>query len=216
MLSLRLRTLANFLDPCDSVCDIGSDHAYLPIYLLKHERVHSALIVEIKEKPLQKAIEMTKKERVDHLCHFFLSDGLNKVHLSASSYVLAGMGSETILEILKQDLDPFKMASQIVIQSNSKWSLLRKEMQALGFKLIDELFIHDRSKDYLFLKYHFEGFKPLSEIEIDIGPHLMSLKNEAYIQYLNKKIDELEKVSLYMDEDKKTWLKSAKRYLDSI
>lgn len=215
MLSHRLKSLGDWLESCDTLADIGSDHAYLPIYLLKNDKIQQALIIEINEKPLKKAIDMTIKEKVNEQCRFFLSNGLRKVNVLASTYVLAGMGSETILDIIHQDIKTFRKANQIVIQSNSKWSFLRKKMHQLGFNLLDEKLILDRKKEYLFLKYKYAKVENYTSQELNLGPYLMKQGTLEFINSLKLKVKSYSTVQNFLEEDKKEWLKHAQEYLST-
>lgn len=192
MLNARLRMVVSLIDPCDSLCDIGSDHGYLPIEALKSKIIKNAQIVELRSKPLSMAYEHVKKEQLLEVCSFFLSDGLSKVNEEVSNVVICGMGYDTILHIIKQNLERFKSLDQLILQSNSKIPNLRKQMYELGFELMDERFIVDRKQPYVALKYHFHiNQKNLTEQELYLGPFLMREASKNYVDYCMNQLNQL-------------------------
>ena len=192
MLNARLTMVMTLIESCDYLCDIGSDHGYLPIEALKTGRIRKAQIVELNSKPLSIAYENVKKEQLLEDCSFFLSDGLNSVDEEVGNAVICGMGFDTIVHIITRDLDRFKTMNQIVLQSNSKVSVLRKEMSALGFELMDERFIIDRKLPYIALKYRYNKQRSiLMNQELYLGPFLMKEASNIYLDYCIKRLNYL-------------------------
>lgn len=185
MLSKRLNTLAFMIDPCDQMCDVGSDHALLPIALLKAYKVKKALVVEVASGPLEKAkIEVASQGVMDQV-EFFLSNGLIEVNRKIDAVVIAGMGFDTISMILSDSLDKFKKIDQIILQSNSKQFELREFLSQNHFEIIDEVFIQDRKRHYIAMKCRYnEQSIDLSEQDCLCGPILMKKDNQDYLNYL--------------------------------
>ena len=77
-LSNRLKNVANHVPRASRVCDVGTDHGYLPIYLSQTGIAKSIIAMDLREKPLQKAINNAKDENVSNI-DFRLSDGLDKL-----------------------------------------------------------------------------------------------------------------------------------------
>ena len=184
MLNKRLRAIADLLEPCESLFDIGSDHGFLPMYLLLEKKINKAVIGEISVGPLSQA----KKnfERYPELnCEFVLSDGLRSYDEISDSVVIAGMGFETIQHIVLQDLSKFRKVSQIIIQSSTKVDQLRRFLNSNNFHIIDEEIIKDRKYYYSIIKVKYSIVKEiLSEEEIQFGPILIKKYNSVFEQYL--------------------------------
>lgn len=187
MLSRRLQSIFNMVDSCDQLCDVGSDHALLPIALLNQEKIKKAVIVEIAEKPLQKArLECVKQGLLANV-EFFLSDGLKQVPVHVKNVVCAGMGFDTIAHIINQSMDIFQECDQIILQSNTKIEELRKFMSQKNFTCIKEEFIYDRKRFYFILKYRFNPkHQQLSEKECFLGPLLSANPSDVYLTYCLK------------------------------
>lgn len=198
MLSPRLKTVAALIDPCDCLVDVGSDHGYLPLELIKAGKIHSAVICELRKKPLEKALANFVDEGFSSSAQFILSDGLRNVPSPIENVVIAGMGFDNILKIIQQDLVRFTACRQIVLQSNTRVDVVRQGLHDLGFHLMDEAFIQDRQRDYVILKYtHKTVPQKLSDFELAYGPHLLKRREAAYLDYLKKRLDIEKELSLY-------------------
>jgi len=185
MLNRRLRAIASLIDPCNVLVDIGSDHGYLPLQLIKDGRIKSAVLSELREKPLGQARKHFIEEGLSDHAKFVLSDGIHAIKESVEHVVIAGMGFETIIQIIDQDLSRFKQCDQIILQSNTKVELVRDYMLSKQFELIDEVFVVDRKHPYIILKYrHSDTPQQLSKSELLYGPILTKSLSQEYRNYL--------------------------------
>lgn len=184
MLNKRLRAIADLLEPCESLFDIGSDHGFLPMYLLLEKKINKAVIGEISVGPLGQAKKNFEKYP-ELNCEYVLSDGLRSYDEITDAVVIAGMGFETIQHIVLQDLSKFRKVSQIIIQSNTKIDQLRRFLNSNNFSIIDEEIIKDRKYYYSILKVKYSIDKEiLSEKEIQFGPILIKKYSPVFEQYL--------------------------------
>ena len=120
-LSNRLKTVANLVPRAFRVCDVGTDHGYLPIYLSQTGIAKSIIAMDLREKPLQKAINNAKDENVSNI-DFRLSDGLDKLEKNEADVItITGMGGYLILNILKKALDRglFSEGMRIIVSPHS-------------------------------------------------------------------------------------------------
>lgn len=184
MLNKRLRAIADLLEPCKSLFDIGSDHGFLPMHLLLEKKINKAVIGEISIGPLSQAKKNFEKY-LELNCEFVLSDGLSSYDEITDAVVIAGMGFETIQHIILQDLSKFRDISQIIIQSNTKVDQLRRFLNSNNFQIIDEVIIKDRKYYYPIIKVKYSINKEiLSEKEIQFGPILIKKYSPVFEQYL--------------------------------
>lgn len=185
MLNRRLQAVASLIDPCDVLVDIGSDHGYLPLQLIKDGRIKSAVLSELREKPLEQARKHFAEEGLSDKARFVLSDGIHAISEQVEHVVIAGMGFETIIHIIDQDIQKFMRCHQIILQSNTKVELVREYMQSKQFELIDECFVIDRKHPYIVMKYRYSNIEQqLSESDIFYGPILTRACDDAYRNYL--------------------------------
>ena len=104
-ISPRLLTCASMVKG-EFVCDIGTDHAYLPVYLVTSGKCRQAVATDIKEGPLDSAKGTLKRYGVISSIKLILSDGFDKVNPKGiTDVVIAGLGGENIRDILGADGD---------------------------------------------------------------------------------------------------------------
>lgn len=184
MLNKRLKAITELIEPCEVLMDVGSDHGFLPLYLLLNKKIKHAIIGEINQGPLEQA----KKNFRDYAnlnVSYLLSDGLKQNNQKLDAVVIAGMGYETIEHIFLQDIEQFKSISQILIQSNTKNDQLRQFLNDNHFSIIDESIVKDRKYFYPVIKVKYDQNKQLlNKSEILFGPILIQKNTDIFKDYL--------------------------------
>lgn len=185
MLNLRLRHIAKLIEPCEVLIDIGSDHGFLPLHLLLENMIKHAVICDINALPLQSAIKNARKMRLEEQCTFVQSNGLQAFQGKVNNAVIAGMGYETIAQIIEQDLERFKSIEQIILQSNTHIDKLRTFLLDNRFKIIDEELVKDRKHFYVIIKVKYQELLiPYDDFDRWIGPVLKLRTDMLMHQYL--------------------------------
>lgn len=189
MNSLRLKTIASFVDTEDRVVDIGCDHAYLPIYLVKNKLCKTIIASDINENALNSAKKNIQKEKLDSTIPTILSDGLLNINQKkVDTLVISGMGTSTILHILnKADK---KYIKKIILQSNNDLYELRKKVCGFGYYLTDEKIIYEKGHYYAIGMYTLEKRK-LNLRKLYFG--LYDENNKEYYQSLNEEYKKINK-----------------------
>ena len=133
-LSGRLLACCNFIAPGDRVADIGCDHGYLGIYLLKNNIASAVIASDINQGPLQSAVRNSEKFGVRDRMSFHLSDGVKDIPRDFDVLVCAGMGGDTIVSILSDA--PWLKSSQyrLILQCQSKTPMLRRFLSENGWR----------------------------------------------------------------------------------
>ena len=154
---------AGFVREGTVLCDVGTDHAYLPIWLLKTGKISRALACDIRPGPLETARKDGAKYEAGEGLSFRLSDGLRQVSPEeAKDVVIAGMGGELILRIVKETpwlRDPGK---RLVLQPMSSVPELRLGLAEAGFQVLEEEAVIDGGKVYSAFAAQYRG-APLEE-----------------------------------------------------
>ena len=142
-LSSRLLACCQFVNPGDRVADIGCDHDYLGIHLLKNNIATYVFAADINQMPLQSAKNNAEKFGVTEYMQFYLSDGVASIPKDFDTLVCAGMGADTIVSIL--DSAPWLRSSQyrLVLQCQSKTPTLRQYLSAQGWQITKESVLRD-------------------------------------------------------------------------
>lgn len=165
-LSKRLEVLASFISNEDSLVDVGCDHGYLSIYLKKNSKCKSVICSDINQNALDSAIKNIKDSNLQIDC--YLSDGLKDIPMNnIDTILIAGMGSSTIIDILKNK-DKLSSVKKIVLQSNNNHEELRRFMNDIGYYLEREEFVFDKGKWYVMMLYS-KSNKKNSDSEIKYG-----------------------------------------------
>lgn len=141
--SPRLLACCSFVRPGDRVADIGCDHGYLGIYLLKNSIAASVIASDINEGPLQSAVKNSEKFGVRDKMTFFLSDGVRNIPREFDTLVCAGMGGDTMVSIL--EAVPWLRSEQyrFILQCQTRTHQLRRYLSENGWYIRQERIIPD-------------------------------------------------------------------------
>ena len=181
MLSIRLVSLAKYVNFNDKIIDIGCDHALLDIYLVKNNLVKKMIVSDNKEGALNQGIENIKNEGLTARIDTRLGDGLEVLKKKdiIDTIIISGMGTSTILKIL--DHPRVKDVKKLIIQSNNDHTLLREEVNKLGFKISKEEYFVDNEKNYINIVFERGEKVKYSKNELRYGPIL--IKNRNYLKF---------------------------------
>lgn len=180
-LSLRLKSIANFVDSSDVVADIGCDHAYLDIYLVISNIVPKTLACDINKNALDMGINNIKKYGLEDKIETKLCDGITGISKDINTLIISGMGTSTIIKILSND--NVININKVIIQSNNDYYELRKYMVNNGFYISYEESIYDKDKYYINMVF-LRGNKHYSSRELRFGTMKF---NKDYYEYLVNK-----------------------------
>ena len=180
ILSKRLQSVATLVDINARVIDVGCDHAYLDIYLTENND-NKCIATDINKNALEMAKKNIKKYNLEDKIETKLTNGLTDIKIKdTDNIVICGMGTFTILEILRTN----KLSNTLIISSNNNIDILRREVIKLGYYIDSEIFIIDKNKPYIIIKF-IKGIKKYNKIDILFGPILKN--NIEYKKYIIKK-----------------------------
>ena len=142
-ISDRLLACANFVAPGDRVADIGCDHGYLGIYLLKNHLASQVIASDINEGPLNAAVCNAEKYGVRDKMRFYLSDGVKNIPRDFDAMVCCGMGGDTMISILEAAPWLKDNKYRLILQCQSKRPELRKYLSEQGWFIREETVLRD-------------------------------------------------------------------------
>lgn len=201
-ISKRLTAIAKKVDKCQTVLDIGTDHGYIPIYLIKNNICKKVIASDINKGPLRRAKENIKSNNINGI-ELKLGSGFNVVKEGeADAAVLAGMGGHLIKDLILEREDIFKKLEYAVLQPVQNPDVLRKFIINKGYTIVDEDLVFDESIFYEIIKVRYNG-KERKEAEIyyEIGRKLFEDKNPRLHDFLVYKISKYRKILEYIRED---------------
>ena len=190
----RLLSAAKFVRQDATFADVGTDHAYLPLFLLDEGRVSFAYCSDINEGPLASAKRNARERGREGQMEFILTDGIADLcGKGITDYAVCGMGGELIADIILRAPHLRNPEINLILQPMSKQAHLRSFLAENGFRVIAESYSFDAGKYYLCLLASYTGeCRRLSEVEAEIG--IDCSKNEdtsAKIGYIKGRINAL-------------------------
>jgi len=183
----RLQAIALCVPEGARLTDVGTDHGYLPLWLLREGRIASAIATDIGALPLEHARRSAELAGV--ALELRMCDGLAAVQPEETDcVVIAGMGGETIIHILAAA--PWtKNGTQLLLQCMTKAELLRSWLAENGYRIEGEQLVLDKGILYPIIKASGGEMKPLSEAEAWIG--FADASDPLYSDYRAERIGKL-------------------------
>ena len=148
-LPARLLLIARMAAPCRVLADIGTDHAYLPVYMLQNNLCTRAFACDVNDGPLQKALASVSHWGLEGRIDTVKSDGLKSVPEEYDTLVIAGMGGDLISKIL-EDHPPLG-AEKIILQPMTKAEVLRNYLFTHGYWIRREEAASEGDRHYIVL-----------------------------------------------------------------
>ncbi len=152
ILNKRLQTLSAFINNNDIVLDIGCDHGLLGIYLVLNYNNMKVISSDINEKPLAKAKENLLKFKLEDKIELRLGNGLDTMSNDINTIVISGMGTDNIINILK-NINDYPNVKKMIISPNNDFETSRSEIRKLGFYINKEEMVLENGKYYLISEY---------------------------------------------------------------
>lgn len=192
-LDSRLQLCASMVRENVKLADIGTDHAYLPIWLARQERISKAIAADIHLGPLQKAASNVRRYHVEEIVSTRLSDGLNEIFSNeADDIVIAGMGGELIANILEKAPWLKNSEKHLILQPMTSAEELRRFLQQEGYTVLKEQAAVDGSHAYtVMLAVYDPQNVPKNELYPYIG--LLSGDTEESKEYIRRQANSIEK-----------------------
>ncbi len=193
ILSKRMQAVADMVTKGSRACDVGCDHGYVPIYLVRQGISPAVLAMDINKGPLLKAREHVTGAGLGEYITLRLSDGLERYRPGeAETLICAGMGGRLIQKILERS--PHKTADfkELILQPQSEVHLFRKSLKKMGYSIDREDMILEDGKFYPVIKavpgrqgegIQEQGFGDVGDC---FGPKLLETKHPVLILYLQR------------------------------
>lgn len=145
----RLQLLADWVRPGAAIADIGTDHAFLPVWLMLQNRVCSAIASDLRAGPLARGAETAREHGVSQWVEMRLCDGLAGIAPDeADTVIIAGMGGENIAQILAAAPWTADGRHTLLLQPMSRAEVLREFLADHGFVIVREQLVYDRGTVY--------------------------------------------------------------------
>lgn len=188
-LSQRLAKVASFVPTGAVVADIGSDHAYLPCFLVHNGVASRAVAGEVVQGPYESAVRQVRTEGLSDKIEVRLADGLAAVREDdyVDTITICGMGGPLIVSILTKNPESLKHATRLILQPNIHAKVIREWALANGWAIHDEAIIKEDGKIYEIVVLQ-RGKMTLTEAEILLGSKLIAAKSDVFKEKWTREI----------------------------
>ena len=208
-MSARLEAIAALAGKGDTVCDVGCDHAHVPIRLLQTRCYRRAIGMDVIEGPLGKAAGNLALYGMQDRVGLRLSNGLDAYTPGeADTLVITGMGGTLMEEILLREPEKTASFQLLVLGPQSDPDKVRAALRRLGFAITQEQLIYEDGKYYPVIRAqsrieectHKAAFaqevpdRICREAEDMFGPVLLEKRDPVLLEFLTRRTAVLEKI----------------------
>ncbi|MBR1444521.1 MAG: SAM-dependent methyltransferase [Firmicutes bacterium] len=216
-LSERMRRVAEKVEKCDLIADIGTDHAYIPIYLVKNGVIKRAIAGDISKGSVMKAAKNIIRNGCEERIETRVGNGL-KI-LGEGEYVdtviMSGMGGMLMKEIMRERTDIIKNTSQLVLQPQRDIDKVRRYLHDISFRIENEDMFTEDGKYYNIIVCRNGKEDRYSEREYLFGKKLIDEKNEVLSAYIEKEMRKMKNVINSMKDRKEEHILKRKKEIEN-
>lgn len=203
-ISNRLQEAAAMVTPGNRLADVGTDHGYIPIYLVQKGVISKAIAMDIRKGPLDRAKEHIAETGLGDYIETRLSDGVEALILGEVDTILvAGMGGGLVMHIMEAGMAICQEVDELILQPQSELQAVRAYLREHDFSIIEERMVLEDGKYYPMMKVKYGIKEGISTGESDCklspkkveckqviedkyGPLLLREHNAVLWQYLEK------------------------------
>lgn len=171
----------------EKVCDIGCDHAFVPIYLIQSNRSKKVIAMDVKKGPVDIARNHVNEYGLSGYIEVRQSDGFEALgDNEADCAVIAGMGGQLMVDILKRGINHTKAGIRLVLQPQSEIEKVRQYLGDIGYCIVREEMLVEEDKFYTIIRAErSEDMKGnMSSEGILYGDYLLQHKNQILKSFL--------------------------------
>lgn len=204
-ISKRLKMIASFVPAGSVLADVGTDHAYLPIYLVQNMSVNRVIAMDVKRGPLKKAARNISEAKAEDSIELRLSDGLSALMPDeADAVAISGMGGRLMERILSEGADKISSRTKLIFSPQSEIMHFRKYLLENGFITDNEQMLEEDGKYYVIIVCHKaasnEAFENVSSEEtvnhaqLKYGKILIDSRNSVLAEFVKSELKTYEEL----------------------
>ena len=186
-LSKRLQAVADLVSEGLVVADVGTDHGYIPIYLIETKKSPKAFAMDVNKGPLLRAKEHIAEHGLETCIETRLSDGVRALQKGeCDCVVVAGMGGALTIKIMEEGKDIFRNLKEFVLQPQSELQKVRAYLCENAYFIVEENMVLDDGKFYPMFRVINGQSEEYHAIELCYGKLLLEQKNAVLKTFLQK------------------------------
>jgi tRNA (adenine22-N1)-methyltransferase len=195
MLDERLLKVAEYIIG-DVLADIGSDHAYLPIYAYQNKQIKQAICGEVVEGPYQSTISNINRHGLSENIEARLGDGLSVLNGEyVQTVTICGMGGPLIAKILEEGFAHIGNRPRLILQANTYSYPIRAVIEKLGYTITAEEILKDKNHFYEIIVCDDTGTRrQYNNKELNFGPINLRERKPTFIDKLNWELEHQKKI----------------------
>lgn len=200
-LSKRLEMVAALVPRGCRLADIGTDHGYVPIYLVQKGQISHAIAMDVRSGPLRRARAHIERYDLTGHIEIRLSDGLKELQAGeADTVVIAGMGGELMIRILEAGKHVWNSISTWVLAPQSELHKVRHYLQQQGFVIAEETMLAEEGKYYTVMRVERGNMQYTREIDFLYGKYLLDCRHPVLKSFLKKEMRQTEVILTRLEE----------------
>jgi len=187
----RLLKIASLVTEGKRVADIGTDHGYIPVYLLNQGKVPYAILADVNKGPLENARGEVRHNKLLDKVDLRLGSGIEVLEKGeVDEVIIAGMGGILISELLEAKLEVAHSLDKLILQPMQAQNELRKYLLNNGFEILDEVLVKEDFRIYeiIIAKYTGKNTVVSDDIYYEVGTKLIENKDPLLNEFIDKKI----------------------------
>ncbi len=193
-ISRRLNFIINEIEN-NSIADIGTDHAYVPIAAFLRGKIQKAIATDIRQGPLDIAQKNILSFSLQNFIQTRLSDGFkNILPGEVKTGIIAGMGGLIICDIIGHE--NLSGIDQLILQPQNNFYYVRKKLHCIGFKIVNEIFLYQQ-KFYNIINARRGHDIFYDEKDYAVGKILLEQKNPLLKKFLALQIKKLSRIKKF-------------------
>ncbi len=202
VISERLKTIISCAKKCNFLVDVGTDHAYIPICLVKSGIAEKAVACDISKGSVEKAKKNIQIHNYSDFIETRLGDGLRVIEENEKpdQIIIAGMGGMLTVDILNGSKKTVGFAERLILQPQRDIDKVRRTVHEFGFKIIDEKMIFEDGKYYNIVICEKGMDCVYTEEDYFFGKLLIETKNEILKKYVEFELNKINSILFSMEE----------------
>ena len=182
----RLLKIASLVDNGKRIADIGTDHGYIPVYLLNQNKIQYAILGDVNKGPLENARKEVTRNKLQDKVDLRLGSGIEVLKENeVDEIIIAGMGGMLINNLLKANEKVAHTTEKLILQPMQAPEELRMFLYQNGYKILDEHLVREEHRLYEIIVCKYEGLEPqeIDPIYYEIGLKLIENNDPLPVSY---------------------------------
>lgn len=215
-LSNRLKMVASLVTAGNRVADVGTDHAYIPIYLLESGIAPSVIAMDINKGPLARAKKHIEEHKLSAYIDTRLSDGVSALSKNeADTLIIAGMGGALVIKILTEGKEVLSSLNEFILQPQSELENVRMYLAENHYQIIQEEIVFEDGKYYPMMKVVRGEQTFETPLFLKYGKLLLQKRNETLKRFLEKELLTYLKISEQLKDLNESHILDRKKEIES-